>query len=128
MFNIVGIDHLVLRTRDPKNLVEFYCRVLGCRVEREQPKIGLVQLRAGDSLIDILAVGGECAPGSDHANLDHFCLRVDPFNEDDIRKHLSQYNIDGSELRRVYGAEGVGPAIYIKDPDSNVVELKGQPE
>ncbi len=128
MFNIVGIDHLVLRTRDSKKLVEFYCTVVGCRVEREQPKIGLIQLRAGDSLIDILAVDGECVPGSDQANLDHFCLRVEPFSEGDIRQHLSQYGIDGSELKRVYGAEGLGPAIYINDPDGNVVELKGPPE
>ena len=52
-FRIHGLDHVVLRARDQDALVRFYCDVLGCRVEKRQDAIGLVQLRAGVSLIDI---------------------------------------------------------------------------
>ena len=97
-------------------------------MEREQKKIGLTQLRAGDSLIDILAVDGGLESNAGRTNLDHFCLRVEPFNEAEIREHLSRHNIEGSELKRVYGAQGIGPAIYIKDPEGNVIELKGPSE
>ena len=97
-------------------------------MEREQKKIGLTQLRAGDSLIDILVVDDGQESNVGRTNLDHFCLRVDPFNEAEIREHLSRHNVEGSELKRVYGAQGIGPAIYIKDPEGNVIELKGPSE
>lgn len=117
------IDHLVLRTPRPEVLVAFYCDVLGMRVERRVEHIGLVQLRAGRSLLDIMR--GE--PGSGR-NLDHFCLRIDPFDEDDIRAHLERHGVTAGSTETRYGAEGDGPSIYIEDPDGNVVELKGPPQ
>lgn len=132
MFNIIGLDHLVLRARDLDALVKFYCDVLGCTIERRQEKFGLIQLRAGNSLIDIVSSdgvlgsrGGEApSPGNGH-NLDHFCVRIEPFNEIEIRAHLNLHNVEASDLMNVYGAEGSGPSIYIKDPEGNSVELKG---
>ena len=56
-FAIRGIDHIVLRAREPGRLVAFYRDVLGCPVERAQPQIGLTQLRAGLCLIDVVAQG-----------------------------------------------------------------------
>lgn len=112
----------MLRTTRPEVLVDFYCEVLGMRVERRVERIGLVQLRAGRSLLDI--VRGE--PGSGR-NLDHFCLRIDPFDEDAIRAHLERHGVSAGSTETRYGAEGGGPSIYIEDPDANVVELKGPP-
>lgn len=128
MLTIKGLDHLVLCSSQPAGLVDFYCSVLGCTVEREQANIGLVQLRAGDSLIDILAVDDGLESNAGRTNLDHFCLRIEPFNETEIREHLSRHDVEGSELKRVYGAQGIGPAIYIKDPEGTVIELKGPSE
>ncbi|WP_186041022.1 VOC family protein [Burkholderia gladioli] len=51
---ILGIDHVVLRVADMKAMARFYCEVIGCHIEKEQPDLGLVQLRAGHSLIDLL--------------------------------------------------------------------------
>jgi glyoxylase I family protein len=134
MIRIKGLDHVVIRARDVEAMIGFYCGVLGCDVERRSsPEFGLVQLRAGDSLIDIVAVDSEigriggAAPGKEGRNMDHFCVRVEPFNEEAIREHLAQYGVVGSQLETRYGAEGNGPSIYIQDPEGNTVELKGPP-
>jgi catechol 2,3-dioxygenase-like lactoylglutathione lyase family enzyme len=133
MISIREIDHLVLRVRDLPRMLSFYVDVLGCTVERRLDDIGLVQLRAGRSLIDLVPVDGElgraggAAPGAQGRNLDHFCLRVEPFDAATLREHLLAHGIDMGELRTRYGAEGNGPSIYLDDPEGNVVELKGPP-
>lgn len=135
MFQLLGLDHLVLRVVDLQRMRRFYCEALGCRVEREQAGIGLLQLRAGASLIDLVPVdgvlgrAGGAAPGAEGRNLDHFCLRVAaPFDEAAIRAQLAQHGVVAGPLERRYGAEGEGPSIYLDDPEGNVVELKGPPE
>ena len=131
MFNIRGIDHIVLRAVDIDRMLTFYCDALGCTVERRQDEIGLIQLRAGSSIIDLVPVDGKlgkaggAAPGSDAKNLDYFCLRVEPFNAQSIRDHLLRHCIEAGPVESRYGAEGEGPSIYLTDPDGNVVELKG---
>ena len=131
MFRILGIDHIVLRVADAEAMVRFYCEALGCAVERREDAIGLIQLRAGAALIDIVPVDSElgraggAAPGREGRNLDHFCLRIEPFEEGAIRDHLARHGIDAGPLKSRYGAEGIGPSIYIEDPEGNVVELKG---
>ena len=128
---ITGLDHVVLRVTDLDRARDFYCDVLGCRVEVFQKKIGLLQLRAGDSLIDLVPVDGKlgrmggAAPGVEGRNMDHFCLRVRPFDVGAIMAHLRHHGVDPGTVEQRYGAEGMGPSIYLKDPDGNVVELKG---
>lgn len=127
------IDHLVLRVIDLDRMLRFYCEVLGCTVERRQDAIGLVQLRAGRSLVDLVPVSGQLGraggapPGKDGRNLDHFCFRVEPFDEVAIRSQLDAHHVEAGPLVTRYGAEGEGPSIYISDPEGNVVELKGSP-
>jgi catechol-2,3-dioxygenase len=131
MIRIREIDHLVLRIVDLVRMLHFYCDVLGCSVERRDDRIGLVQLRAGRSLIDLVPVNGQlgraggAAPASDARNLDHFCVRVEPFDEAGIRRHLHSFGIDAGVLETRNGAEGEGPSMYLSDPEGNVVELKG---
>ena len=133
MFKILRLDHLVLRVRSLDPMLAFYCDALGCSIERRQDEIGLVQLRAGAALIDLVPVdsklgraGGE-APGQQAHNLDHFCLRVEPFDEAQIRRQLAAHGIEAGPVEQRYGAEGEGPSIYLEDPEGNVVELKGPP-
>ena len=131
MIRIRDIDHVVLRAIDPERLIRFYCDVLGCTVDRRQDALGLVHLRAGRSLIDVIGVDGPlgreggAAPGREGRNVDHVCLRVEPFDADAIRAHLEAHGvrIESSGLR--YGAEGEGFSLYVSDPEGNVVELKG---
>ncbi|WP_454765277.1 VOC family protein [Cupriavidus campinensis] len=134
MLHIAGIDHLVLRTANVPRLTRFYVDVLGCTLEREQPAIGLTQLRAGSALIDLVSLDGPigrsggAGPGTEGRNLDHFCLRIDPFDTEAIFAHLRIHHVDSGPVERRYGAEGMGPSIYVKDPDGNTVELKGPPD
>jgi len=134
MFRILGIDHLVLRTADVDRLRRFYVDALGCSVEREQPAFGLTQLRAGSGLIDLVSLDGPlgraggAGPGAEGRNLDHFCLRIDPFDADAVRASLARHGVEASAVEQRFGAEGKGPSLYVKDPDGNVVELKGPAE
>ena len=134
MIRIKKLDHVVIRVHDAEKMIAFYCQVLGCTVERRSsPEMGLVQLRAGEALIDILAVDsklgrmGGSGPGKEGLNMDHFCVRLESFQEKTIREHLAQHGVGGSQLETRYGAEGQGPSIYIQDPEGNTVELKGPP-
>ncbi len=133
-FQVLGLDHVVLRVRDIESALGFYRDVLGCTLERSLEDIGLYQLRAGRSLIDLVPVEsqlgrmGGAPPGSDGRNVDHIALRIDPFDAEALRTHLEAHGITTGEVARRYGAEGQGPSIYIEDPDGNTVELKGPPE
>ena len=133
MIQIREIDHLVLRVIDLNKMLSFYCGALGCTIERRQDAIGLVQLRAGRSLIDLVPVDGKLGraggapPGAEGRNLDHFCLRIEPFDEAAIRFHLQEHGVSAGNVESRYGAEGDGPSMYLTDPEGNVVELKGPP-
>jgi glyoxylase I family protein len=124
---IAGLDHVVLRVGDLDRAIEFYEKVLNCRVERrlEQPK--LVQLRAGASLIDLVPAGASPGAAEDAGgrNMDHFAVRVDGFDAAALAAHLRRHGVAVDEVRERYGAEGYGPSLYISDPDGNTVELKG---
>jgi catechol-2,3-dioxygenase len=131
-FSIAGIDHIVLRTHDSRRLVAFYRDVIGCPVEREQPEIGLTQLRAGRSLIDVLearsrdGVRTTEAHENDAHNIDHFCLTIDPFDPPGLRAYLITQGVAPGEVAMRYGAEGEGPSLYFQDPAGNGVELKAR--
>lgn len=128
------IDHVVLRVRDLDSMLHFYCEVLGCSVERRKDDIGLVQLRAGRSLLDLVPVDGElgraggAAPGREGRNMDHLCFRVETFDEAALVEHLERHGIEPGRVSTRYGAEGFGPSIYVEDPEGNRVELKGPPD
>ena len=132
-FRLRQLDHVVLRAIDSAALQDFYCRVLGCTVERRQDEIGLVQLRAGASLIDLVAVEGKlgrsggAAPGQEGHNVDHICLAVEGYDEAAIRAHLQAHGVRVGEVGSRYGAEGEGPSLYLYDPQGNMIELKGPP-
>ena len=128
---ILDIDHVVLRVRDMSLMRRFYCEVLGCGVQEELPELDMVQLRAGRALIDLVDVAGTlgrqggAAPGKEGRNMDHFCVRVEPFDADAIAAHLRAHGVEPGEVVQRSGAEGTGPSIYLDDPEGNMVELKG---
>ena len=133
MFHITHLDHVVLRVTDLQATMKFYIDVLGCSVEKVQEALGLYQLRAGSALIDLVPIDGElgrrggAAPGKEARNMDHFCLRVEPYDADAIIAHLRSHGVETGPVASRYGAEGQGPSIYAQDPEGNTVELKGPP-
>lgn len=129
-FTIREIDHVVIRCADLDNMVRFYGAALGCPVEKEQRDLGLVQLRAAVGTVDFSADGQQIdqrAPGAGR-NMDHLCLRVEPFDPAALRKHLAEHGARLGEEANRYGAEGFGPSLYLFDPEGNLVELKGPPD
>ena len=131
-FTLNHIDHVVFRVADLDRSVAFYRDVLGCTMDKWRDDLGLVHLRAGTALIDLvsltgrLGIEGGAGPGREGRNVDHVCLRVAPFDEDAILNHLVHYGVQPlAPVAINYGADGNGPSLYIKDPDGNVVELKG---
>ena len=105
----------------------FYCDVLGAEHIAYRPKFGMSHLRVGESIIDLVEVDkrGIPAPAAGGLNLDHFCLRVEPFDQEAIVAHLKRHNVAIGPIRDRYGAEGNGISIYLTDPEGNTVELKG---
>lgn len=133
-FRLLHIDHVVLRVRDVAAMQAFYCDVLGASVERRQDAIGLLQLRVGSSLIDLVDVDGKlgrmggAAPAEEGRNMDHLCLRADPFDPEAIVSHLQAHGVRIGDFGSRYGAQGEGPSQYLFDPEGNLVELKGPPD
>jgi catechol 2,3-dioxygenase-like lactoylglutathione lyase family enzyme len=131
-FEIQRIDHVVLRVQDLPRAVAFYRDVLGCTVARERPSLGMVHLHAGASMIDLIGIDGKlgkpggAAAGAEGRNLEHVCLRVEPFDVEQLRAHLQTHGVALSgKPESHFGAEGVGVSVYLRDPDGNGVELKG---
>lgn len=126
-----GLDHVVVRVRDLERALAFYRDALGLAVERRLDELGLVQLRAGSSLIDLVPVdsplgrAGGGPPDPNARNVDHFALALADFDEPRLRAWIARYGIPASPTAERYGAGGFGPSIYLTDPDGNTVELKG---
>ena len=133
-FAVLHLDHVVFRVADLDRSIAFYGEVLGCRVVKRRDDLGLIHLRAGSSMIDLVSIDGRLgkkggdAPGAGARNVDHLCLRIEPFDEQALIRHLAFHKLDPTgPVSNNFGAEGVGPSLYINDPDGNLVELKGPP-
>ena len=131
-FSVQRIDHLVFRVRDIRRSVAFYSAVLGCEVVRQRDDLGLVHVRAGTSLVDLISIDGKLGQAGgagaevEGRNVDHLCLRIEPFVEESIVLHLKQHGITPRGAAATnFGAEGEGLSLYFDDPDGNTIELKG---
>ena len=123
---VAELDHVVLRCRDQNRALDFYTRILGLREERRIDQIGLIQLRAGRSMIDLVPATHPRI--EDGLNVDHVCLAVEARNLNEVASYLRDLSVEviGEPAMR-YGAHGAGLSIYIRDPEGNVVELKQMP-
>lgn len=127
---IVELDHIVIRANNVVELIGFYCDILGCVLERELPDLGLSQLRAGKSLIDIVSVDSQLGkqggkgPGKEGRNMDHFCLTIECDSEQALINYLESNEVPCGEFVERYGAGGYARSLYLKDPEGNTVELR----
>ena len=120
MLKLRGIDHVVLRVKDIDAMRRFYCDVLGAVHVADRPALRMSHLRVGSALIDLVAAD----PGEGR-NMDHLCLRVEPFDQGAIVAHLEKHGVAVGRIASRFGAEGNGVSIYLTDPEGNAVELKG---
>jgi catechol 2,3-dioxygenase-like lactoylglutathione lyase family enzyme len=123
---VAEIDHVVIRCRDRSRALDFYTRVLGLTEERRLEAIGLIQLRAGDGMIDL--VPADPPPTHEGRNVDHVCLGVDAGDMGALVEYLREQGVEvlGEPAER-YGARGTGLSVYVLDPDGNIIELKQRP-
>lgn len=123
---VAEIDHVVLRCRDQDRAYDFYTRILGLSEERRIAQIGLIQLRAGRSMIDLVpATGARVETG---LNVDHVCIGIEARDLNEVAAYLRGQSVEvmGEPATR-YGAHGAGLSIYVRDPEGNTVELKQMP-
>ena len=132
-FALEGLDHVVLLVEDMEQAEHFYRSVLGCTVENALPQYGMLQLRAGAALIDLVditAAEGAWAkpPTAGGRNMDHVCIATGRWDEAAMRAHLADHGVEIVEEGIRGGARGDGLSFYVKDPSGNVLELKGPPD
>jgi len=132
MIKLRGIDHLVLRVVDVEKMIDFYTRVVGCKLEWRRPALGLAHLRIGPTtLLDLVDVASEAGrkggppAGKEARNVDHFCLQVESLDVDATTAFLKSQGVEVGDLRSRFGAEGRSMTMYLTDPEGNTVELKG---
>ncbi len=127
-FTLEHLDHVVLRTTDLEKMIAFYER-LGAVVVRRMEQMEMVQLRFGSSMLDLVAskdpVGADGEAES--RNLDHFAVRISPYDEAAILAFCEKHGIEAQPMKKLLGADGFGPAVYLRDPEGNRVEVKGPP-
>jgi len=118
------LDHFVLTTAQPEEIIRFYTEVLGMALEtfREGKRLAL---KFGRQKINIHAQGGEYEPRA-HApgvgTLD-FCLIASvPLQQviGSLEKHQVTI-IEGPCIKT--GAMGQIRSVYFRDPDLNLVEV-----
>jgi glyoxylase I family protein len=132
-FALEGLDHVVLLVDDMARARAFYCDILGCSVDRALPEHGMMQLRAGASLVDLVDIGTAEGAWAKPAiaggrNMDHVCIATGPWDEAAMRAHLAAHDVAIVEEGMRYGAGGDGLSLYIADPFGNRIELKRPPE
>ena len=129
-YALEGLDHVVLLVDDMDAARLFYCDVIGCTVDNALPQYGMLQLRAGAALIDLVDISGEAGSWArpeiaGGRNLDHVCLATGAWDEAAMRAHLAAHGVEIVEEGIRYGARGDGLSFYVKDPAGNTLELKG---
>ena len=131
-FALEGIDHILLLVNGMKPAVQFYTDVLGCTVEDALPQYGMLQLRAGAALIDLVDISvpeaGWARPAvAGGRNVDHLCLALGAHDETALRRHLKCHDVEIVEEGVHGGSRGQSLSLYVRDPSGNVIELKGLP-
>jgi catechol 2,3-dioxygenase-like lactoylglutathione lyase family enzyme len=122
---VVELDHVVFRCRDIERALAFYVGVLGLAEERRIERIGLIQLRAGSGMIDLVPATERSEEGR---NVDHVCLGIEAGNMGELADFLRRKGVEVmGEAAVRYGSRGMGVSIYVRDPEGNVLELKQIP-
>ena len=124
---VVGLDHLVVNTRDVEGSISFYRDVLGMEILRldefREGKVGFVSARVSQEIIiDIRPTKSEDAVTP---NMDHFCLVLGPTDMNKLYEELKSKGIqmDG-DVHAAWGAQGFGQQFKIVDPEGIKIERR----
>lgn len=118
-----ALDHVVLKVADGERTIAWYRDRLGLQPVRleewRRGDVPFASLRIDDAtLIDV--VEGERTG----ENVDHLSFAVDT----DLAAIVASGEFDVvMQPKPLFGAQGHGPGMYVRDPDGNLVELKYYP-
>src|SRR5215210_2605614 len=125
---IIAADHTNWRVRDVERSLGFYRDVLGLEPfgleEYERGEHPLVSLRVTPEFILHLRPDPTFEPAST-GGYDHLALAVAGANPDVLAEYLEEAGVEiESTSENVIGARGSGQALYVRDPDGYLIELK----
>jgi catechol 2,3-dioxygenase-like lactoylglutathione lyase family enzyme len=128
-FQLRAIDHVVLIVDDLEAAVKWYADVLGAAEEGDLRQFGMVQLRTGASMIDLVDTASEAGEWArpkveGGRNMDHLCLEIGPVSKEGMLAHLKKHGLEIEEEGLRMGAKGQGYSWYIRDPWDHQIELK----
>jgi len=119
-----GPDHVVITSPEPENLVAWYVEALGLEPLRlegwRRGEVPFVSLRVSPTfLIDVMR--GERTG----VNVDHLALECVDVDLDDLAA-AGRFDVVMGPAD-LFGAQGVGRGLYVRDPDQNLIELRTYP-
>lgn len=118
---VIGLDHLVLDVADAERSLAFYCGELGLEPVRvEQWRAGEVPFPS--ARVDATTIIDFVEEARSGENVDHFCLVVEPVGLEELRASGRFEVVEGPGRR--FGAQGEAVALYVRDPDGNLLELR----
>ena len=129
---IRGLDHVVLRVSDLARSLRFYVELLGCSEERRSDALGLVQLRAGASLIDLIDVSsplgklGGPAAGAQARNVDHIALQLAHFDAARIARSSRHSASSRATSRSATARSGWGRRCTCATPTATSSSSRGR--
>jgi len=121
-----GLDHVVLWVTDVEASVRWYRDLLGVEVDRldewRRGEVPFPSLRIDEwTVIDLFEVP-EGDPERRAGGTDHVALVVEDVDLD-VLATMGERGVEGPP-RSLWGAQGAGKGIYLRDPDGNRVELR----
>jgi catechol 2,3-dioxygenase-like lactoylglutathione lyase family enzyme len=124
---ITGADHTNWRVKDLERSLRFYRDVLGLEPfgvdEYHRGERPIVSLRVTSTFILHLRPDPSFEPGPT-GGYDHLALVVQT-DAETLARHLEDSNVEVEQrLEGVVGAQGEGEALYVRDPDGYLIELK----
>jgi catechol 2,3-dioxygenase-like lactoylglutathione lyase family enzyme len=125
--SIVGLDHIVVNTRDVDRAIGFYQDILGMEILRleqfREGKVGFVSARVSDEII--IDIRPDTSGEAVTPNMDHFCLVLGPTDMNQLHADLIAKGVSAEEdVRPAWGAQGYGEQFKIWDPEGNKIELR----
>lgn len=117
------LDHIVLTTADEKKCEHFYGTVLG--IEVVHFGANRLAFRFGNQKINVHVKGHEFDPKAQYptpGSLDLCFVAACPLTDVIARLKEFQWPIEEGPVERT-GARGRIQSVYVRDPDSNLIEI-----
>ena len=125
---ITDADHTNWRVKDLDRSLRFYRDVLGLEPfglkEYHRGERPIVSLRVTSTFILHLRPDPEFEPVP-NGGYDHLALVVEDTDIEELARYLEEAGVEIEQrLEGVVGARGEGEALYVRDPDEYLIELK----